>query len=73
MDLLDHLREERGDKAAARRKGVLGAQRRDAAAVLLAGLSASMSVLWCSLRSERLFDVKESVLGIAFRVGQQLP
>ena len=32
--------------------------------MLLAGLSASMSVLWCSLRSERLFDVTESVPGI---------
>jgi hypothetical protein len=43
---------------------VLGTQRRDAAAVLLAGLSASMSILWCDSRSERLFDATESVLGI---------
>jgi hypothetical protein len=40
---------------------VLGAQRRDAAAVLLAGLSASMSILWCDSRSERLFDATEFV------------
>ena len=32
--------------------------------MLLAGLSASMSILWCDSRSERLFDVTESVLGI---------
>jgi hypothetical protein len=32
--------------------------------VLLAGLSASMSIPWCDSRSERLFDVTESVLGI---------
>ena len=32
--------------------------------MLLAGLSASMSILRCDLRSERLFDVTESVLGI---------
>jgi hypothetical protein len=64
VDLLDHLRQERWDKAAACRKGVLGTQRRDAAAVLLAGLSASMSIPWCDSRSERLFDVTESVLGI---------
>ena len=32
--------------------------------MLLAGLSASMSIPWCDSRSERLFDVTESVLGI---------
>jgi hypothetical protein len=32
--------------------------------VLLAGLSASMSILRYDSRSERLFDVCESVLGI---------
>jgi hypothetical protein len=32
--------------------------------VLLAGLSASMSIPWCDSRSERLFDVTEPVLGI---------
>jgi hypothetical protein len=32
--------------------------------VLLAGLSASMSILWCDSRPERLFDVTESMLGI---------
>ena len=32
--------------------------------MLLAGLSASMSILWCDSRSERLFDATESVLGI---------
>jgi hypothetical protein len=42
VDLLDHCSQERGDTAAACRKGLLGAQRRDAETVLLAGLSASM-------------------------------
>ena len=32
--------------------------------MLLAGLSASMSILWCDSRSERLFDATEFVLGI---------
>jgi hypothetical protein len=71
VDLLDQLRQER-DKAAACRKGVLGAQRRDAAAVLLAGLSASMSVLWRDSRSEWLFDVMEYVLGIVIS-GESMP
>ena len=57
---------------AACRKGVLGAQRRDAAAVLLAGLSASMSILWFDSRSERLFDATESVLGIGIS-GDSMP
>jgi hypothetical protein len=51
---------------------VLGAQRRDAAAVLLAGLSASMSILWCDSRSERLFDETESMLGIGIS-GESTP
>jgi hypothetical protein len=51
VDLLDHLRQERQYKAAACRKAVLAAQRRDAAALLLAGLSASMSILWSDSRS----------------------
>jgi hypothetical protein len=42
---------------------VLAAQRRDAAALLLAGLSASMSIL-CSVAFERLFEATKSVLGI---------
>ena len=45
-------------------KGCARAQRRDSAAVLLAVLSASMSILWCDSHSERLFDATESVLGI---------
>jgi hypothetical protein len=45
VDLLDHLRQERSDKAAACRKDVLGPQRRDSAAMLLAELSTSMSIL----------------------------
>jgi hypothetical protein len=32
--------------------------------VLLAGLFASMSILSCDSRSERLIDLRESVLGI---------
>jgi phosphoserine phosphatase RsbU/P len=64
VDLLDHLREERRDKAAACRKGVLGAQRRDAAAMLLAGLSASMSLLWYSSRSIR--SLPERLLSFAW-------
>ena len=53
-------------------KCVLGAQRRDAAAVLLAGLSASLSILWCDSRSERLFDATKSVLGIGIS-GESTP
>jgi hypothetical protein len=51
---------------------MLGAQRRDAAAVLLAVLSASMSILWRDSRSERLFDATESVLGIGIS-GESTP
>jgi hypothetical protein len=40
--------------------------------VLLAGLSASMSILWCDSRSERLFDATESVLGIGIS-GESTP
>jgi len=40
--------------------------------VLLAGLSASMSILRCDLRSERLFDVTESVPGIGIS-GESTP
>jgi hypothetical protein len=43
VDLLDHLRQEAGDQEAARRKGVLGAERRNAAALLLAWLPASLN------------------------------
>jgi hypothetical protein len=43
VDLLDHIRQEGRDKAGACRKGVLGAERRDAAPVLLARLPASLS------------------------------
>jgi len=40
--------------------------------VLLAGPSASMSIPWCDSRSERLFDVTESVLGIGIS-GESAP
>jgi hypothetical protein len=40
--------------------------------VLLAGLSASMSILWWDSRSERLFDVFGSVLGIGI-LGEATP
>jgi hypothetical protein len=40
--------------------------------VLLAGLSASMSILWCDSRSERLLDATESVLGICIS-GESTP
>ncbi|MEA2539685.1 MAG: hypothetical protein QOH35_1051 [Acidobacteriaceae bacterium] len=40
--------------------------------MLLAGLSASMSILWCDSRSERLFDATESVLGIGIS-GESTP
>jgi hypothetical protein len=43
---------------------VLAAQRRDAAALLLAGLSASMSILWSDFAFERLFEPTKSVPGI---------
>jgi hypothetical protein len=42
---------------------MLAAKRRDAAALLLAGLSASMSILVC-FAFERLFEATKSVLGI---------
>jgi hypothetical protein len=40
MDLLDDLREEAGNQKAARREGLLGAERRHAQALLLARLLA---------------------------------
>ena len=40
--------------------------------MLLAGLSASMSILRCDSRSERLFDLTESVLGIGIS-GESTP
>ena len=40
--------------------------------MLLAGLSASMSILWCDSLSERLFDATESVLGIGIS-GESTP
>jgi hypothetical protein len=40
--------------------------------VLLAGLPASMSILWCDSRSKRLFDATESVLGIGIS-GESTP
>jgi hypothetical protein len=43
---------------------VLAAQRREAAALLLAGLFASMSILWSDSRSSGCFEATQSVLGI---------
>jgi hypothetical protein len=43
VDLLDHLRQKRRDQAAACRKGVPAFEGREATAVLLAGVPASMS------------------------------
>ena len=40
--------------------------------MLLAGLSASMSILWCDSRSERLFDATKCVLGIGIS-GESTP
>jgi hypothetical protein len=42
MDLLGHLREEAGNQNAACREGVLGAERRNAQALLLARLPSSL-------------------------------
>jgi hypothetical protein len=42
MDLLGHLRQETGDQEAACREGVLGVERRNAQALLLARLPASV-------------------------------
>ena len=40
--------------------------------MLLAGLSASMSILWCDSRPEGLFDATESVLRIGIS-GDSMP
>jgi len=57
VDLLDDLGEEAGNEKAARREGVLAAQGGNAAALLLAGVRASVGDGASARRSEeRAFD-----------------
>jgi hypothetical protein len=51
MDLLGHLREEAGNEEAACRKGLHGAERRNAQALLLARLPSPLKDLEAALRT----------------------